>query len=185
MEAVNKGDLNAFEQLVRRHQSWVWKIAYRFLGNSDEASDITQDAFLRLLDASRHYRVTAKFRTYFYRIITRLCIDHARKNRAVPIDSLPDIPAPGPSQIDRLEHQELESGIQKALDALPPEYRMVIILRYFEGLSGVEIANAVKKTPKGVERLLARARKNLELSLYPYSQKITDDYEGESDDSPV
>jgi len=79
MQATGKGDLEAFEEIVQRHHSWAWRITYRFLGDEPEAADIVQEAFLRLLDASRRYRPTAKFRTYFYRIITRLCLDRSKK----------------------------------------------------------------------------------------------------------
>lgn len=158
MQAVCHGDLGAFEQLVRRHQVWVWKIAYRFLNDKQEAEDTTQEAFLRLLDASRRYKATAKFRTYLYQIVFRLCLDRERKMKPQYLAELPDCPDAQPSADKKLEHQEVTAEIDAALRALPPDYRMVIILRYFEGLSGAEIADAIKKSPKAVERLLARAR---------------------------
>lgn len=168
LEAINSGDLGAFEQIVRRHQAWVWKIAYRFLGDKEEAADMAQEAFLRLLDASGRYKATAKFTTYFYQVISRLCLDRARKKRPVYLGEIPDCPDPRPGALEELERQEVSAGIDAALGALPPEYRMVIILRYFEGLSGNEIADALNKTPKATERLLARARQSLESLLRPY-----------------
>ena len=168
LEAVNRGDLGAFEQIVRRHQAWVWKIAYRFLGDKEEAADIAQEAFLRLLDASGRYKATARFTTYFYQVISRLCLDRARKKRPVYLEELPDCPDPRPGPLEEMERQEVSAGILAALGGLPPEYRIVIILRYFEGLSGQEIADVLKKTPKATERLLARARQSLEPLLRPY-----------------
>jgi len=168
LAAVNRGDLGAFEQIVRRHQAWVWRIAYRFLGDKEEAEDIAQEAFLRLLDASGRYKTTAKFTTYFYQVISRLCLDRARKKRPVYLEELPDCPDPRPGPLEEMERQEVSAGILAALGGLPPEYRIVIILRYFEGLSGQEIADVLKKTPKATERLLARARQSLEPLLRPY-----------------
>jgi len=171
MKVVGQGDLHAFDELVLRHQSAAWGVAYRFLGDADEAEDMVQEAFLRILDAADRYRPTASFRTYLYRVLTRLCIDHTRKKRPILTVQLPDTPAPGPTQARRIERAEMESAIRNALDALSPKYRMVIVLRYFEGLSGAEIADAMKITPKGVERLLARARQRLEPLLRPFREE--------------
>ncbi len=171
MLSVRDGDLQAFGQLVLRHQSAAWGVAYRFLADSGEAEDMVQEAFLRILDAADRYRPTASFRTYLYRVLTRLCIDHKRKRRPIPTDRLPDVPTPGHTQAGRIERAETESAIREALDSLPPKYRLVIILRYFEGLNGAEIAEAMKTTPKGVERLLARARQSLEPLLGSFREE--------------
>lgn len=171
MQAVSRGDLHAFDQIALRHQSAAWGVAYRFLGDADEAEDMVQEAFLRILDAAGRYKPTATFRTYLYRVLTRLCIDHTRKKRPISTDRLPDTPAPGPTQAQRMERVEAEAAIQEALDALPPKYRLVIVLRYFEGLSGAEIAEAMKTSPKGIERLLARARQSLEPLLRPFREE--------------
>jgi RNA polymerase sigma-70 factor (ECF subfamily) len=161
MQAVGEGDMHAFEQIVLRHQSAAWRVAWRYIGDADEAEDMVQEAFLRVLDAAERYRPTAAFRTYFYRILTRLCMDHARKKRPILTDSLPETLAPGPTQAEQVERQERELAVRQGLEALPPRYRLAIVMRYFEGLSGAEIAGALQTTPKAVERMLARARKKL------------------------
>ena len=171
MLSVRDGNLHAFDQLLLRHQSAAWGVAYRFLGDADEAEDMVQEAFLRILDAADRYRPTASFRTYFYRVLTRLCIDHTRKKRPIPTGELPEMRASGPTQVQHIGRIEAESAIREALDALPPKYRMVIVLRYFEGLSGAEIAEAMKTSAKGVERLLARARQSLEPLLGPFREE--------------
>jgi len=171
MQAVGGGDIEAFEQIVRRHQDWVWKIAYRFLNDKEEAKDITQEAFLRLLDASGRYKPAAKFTTYLYQIIFRLCLDHAKKKRPLYMAEIPESLDPNPGAAEQIEHQEVSERINRALRSLPPDYRMVIILKYFEGLSGKGIADAIDKSPKAVERLLDRARKQLEPLLRPYFQE--------------
>ncbi len=167
MLSAGKGDMGAFEHLVYRHQSAAWGFAWRFIGDADEAEDLVQEAFLHIFNAAERYKPVAAFRTYLYRVLMRLCIDHARKKSPVLMDSLPDVADPGPSQAEQVENKEREAAIQKALSALAPNYRMVIILRYFEGMSGAEVARVMNTTPKGVERLLARARANLEPLLRP------------------
>jgi len=79
MLATTRADLGAFGQIVERHQASAWRTAFRFLGNTADAEDIGQEAFLRILDAAPRYRATAKFRTFLYRIVTRLCIDFERR----------------------------------------------------------------------------------------------------------
>ena len=175
MLSVRDGDLYAFDQLVLRHQSAAWAVAYRYLGDADEAEDMVQEAFLRILDAADRYKPTAAFRTYLFSVLTRLCIDHTRKKRPLPTDKLPEVHDPGLTPAGHIEREEMKSATQRALDSLPPRYRMAIVLRYFEGLSGAEIAEAMKTSPKAVERLLARARKSLEPLLRSFREKNTEE----------
>ncbi len=162
MLGVRDGDMNAFAQLIRRHQTAVWRAAYRFLGDRTEAEDIAQEVFVRVLNASSRYKPTASFRTYLYCILNRLCLDHVRKMRPVLIDKLPQTVDPAPRPDEATSQEERDAEIQAAVNALPPNQRMAIVLRYFEGLGWAEIAEAVEVTPKAVERLLARGRKTLE-----------------------
>jgi len=158
MLAVRDGDLDAFEQLVLQHQAEAWRAAYRFTGDAAEAEDLAQEAFLRILDAASRYEPTAKFRTYLYRILTRLCLDYRRKKRPVLSDSLLFGADGKASPAESAEQRDRDGLIQAALDALPSDYRMAVVLRYFEGLSASEMAEAMGLTPKAVERVLARAR---------------------------
>jgi RNA polymerase sigma-70 factor (ECF subfamily) len=165
MLAVAEGDLDAFEQIVLRHRADAWRVAYRFTGDAAEAEDLAQEAFLRILDAAGRYKPTATFRTYLFRILNRLCIDHARRKRPTVTDSLPQRPDGAPSAIQRLSDGERDAAIRAALDKLPPAQRMAVVLRYFQGLSVAEIAEAMDTSVKAVEGLLARARERLESVL--------------------
>ena len=165
MLAVRDGDLAAFEQIVLRHQAEAWRAAYRFTGDAAEAEDLAQEAYLRILDAAGRYEPTAKFRTYLYRVLTRLCIDYRRKKRPILSDSLPRRADGEASPAEAAEQRDRDGLIQAALDALPADYRMAVVLRYFEGLSATEMAEAMGLTPKAVERVLARARHALEPRL--------------------
>jgi RNA polymerase sigma-70 factor (ECF subfamily) len=171
MAAVGQGDVAAFDTLVVRHQQWAWRAAYRFLGDRQAAEDIAQEAFLRVLDAARRGEVAANFRTYLYTIVTRLCLDYAEKKAPAYTDRLPPVPDHAPAGLERTLAGETEQAIRDALDALPPNYRMVVVLRYFEGLSAREAASALSTSPKGVERLLARAREALRVHLGRFLQE--------------
>jgi RNA polymerase sigma-70 factor, ECF subfamily len=161
LQAVGRGDLAAFSRIVERHQTWAWRVAWRFTGNEEDALDIVQEAFLRLLDASGRYRPTAKFRTYFYRIISRLCLDQAKKKHPLLFETAPDTPDPSPDIRDTMMRQENAIAIRAALEALPPNQRLAIVLRYYENLGYEEIASALETTTKAIERLLARGRERL------------------------
>jgi len=161
LQATGRGDLAAFSCIVERHQAWAWRIAYRFTGNEEDASDIVQEAFLRLLDASGRYRPTAKFRTYFYQIISRLCLDQAKRKQPLLLETVPDTPDPSPDITNTMMRQENAIAVRAALDTLPPNQRMAIVLRYYENLGYEQIASAMETTTKAVERLLARGRDGL------------------------
>jgi RNA polymerase sigma-70 factor (ECF subfamily) len=165
MLAVAKGDLEAFEQIVLRHQKNAWSAAYRFLGNHMEAEDVAQEAFLKILCAAPRYRPTASFRTYLYRVVTRQCLDRARKARPVVANDLPDSVTDSPSILNEMIGRDRAHAVRRALDSLPPRQRMAIVLRYYEGLAYREIASAMLLSQKAVERLLARARNTLETLL--------------------
>jgi len=162
MLATARGDLSAFGQLVSRHQTSAWNAAYRFLGNAADAEDVAQEAFLRILDSAHRYRPTAGFRTYLYRIVSRLCFDVARRRRVRQHQPLPDLAANGPSPEGVALLDERAAIVREALDGLPPAQKMAVILRYYEDLGYREMAAVLNATEKGAERLLARARANLE-----------------------
>jgi RNA polymerase sigma-70 factor (ECF subfamily) len=89
---AREGDLAAFEELVCRNQAKAWALAWRCLGDAAEVQDIVQDAFLKIYRAASRYRPTATFRTYLYRVVTRLCLDWEAKKRPDYTDTLPSLP---------------------------------------------------------------------------------------------
>ncbi len=165
MLRVAEGDLEAFSEIVRRHQRTAWRIALRFLGDPAEAEDIAQEAFLRILAAAPRYKPSATFSTYLYRVIARLCIDHIRKKRPLFTNTLPEAVDSSPDPAAALVQKDRDALVRQALDVLPSRQRMVVILKYYEGLRYGEIARAMGTTIKAVERLLGRARKRLQSSL--------------------
>jgi RNA polymerase sigma-70 factor (ECF subfamily) len=165
MQAVARGELAAFEQLVLRHQQPAWRTAYRMLGCRQTAEDVAQEAFLRVFQAADRYQPAASFRTYLYRIVVRLCLDCLRKRRAVTTDDLTQIVESHACPEQEAARGERARVVQSALNHLPAKQRLAIVLRYFEGLSGREIAAAMETSVKAVERLLARGRAALEKRL--------------------
>jgi RNA polymerase sigma-70 factor, ECF subfamily len=161
MLAAGRGDMQAFEQLILRHQSLAWNIAYRYVGNREDAEDLVQDAFLRLLAAAVRYRPTATFRTYFSCILCRLCLDHLQKKRPAPSEQLPEVEDPTPLADRMIVEEEQVFAVRRGLAVLPANQRLAMILRYYEDYSYKEIATALDITEKAVERLLARGRETL------------------------
>jgi RNA polymerase sigma-70 factor (ECF subfamily) len=165
MLSAGAGNLAAFDEIVCRHQGSAWNTAYRYLGDAADAEDIVQETFLRLLRSADQYRPTAAFRTYLYRIITRLCIDASRKKRPRPVADLAGVAGQVADPAADLEAAERTRAVRCALDSLPPNQRMATVLRYYEGLSHLEIGEAMDTTAKAVERMLTRARATLETLL--------------------
>jgi len=165
MQAVARADLSAFECLVLRHQESAWRTAYRMVGSRETAEDIAQEAFLRVFQAADRYRPTAAFRTYLYRIVVRLCLDHLRRRRPAPTGEPIRAPDVSPSPEEHAVRCESVRAVETALSRLPARQRMATVLRYYEGLGGQEIAEAMGTSVKAVERLLARARAGLETLL--------------------
>jgi RNA polymerase sigma-70 factor (ECF subfamily) len=165
MQAVQQGDLSAFEQIVLRHQALVWSTACRFLNDAAEAEDMAQEAFLRVLDAAPRYRPTAQFKTYLLQIVARLCLDRLRKKRPLCTDNLPERPDDGKTPDDALIEQERHQQVRRAMEQLPTQQRMALSLRYDNDLSYEEIADVLRISVKAVERSLARGRAALAVRL--------------------
>jgi RNA polymerase sigma-70 factor, ECF subfamily len=165
MQAVAGGDIEAFNELVHRYQGLAWKTAYRFLGDAMEAEDVAQEALLKILETASRYRPMATFRSYFYRVLTNLCIDSTRKKHPTPTSDIPEIADPSLSPTEALIEEERRARIRTALDTLPPNQRAAMILRHYEGLSYAEIARILGVSPKAVEGLISRAGTSLQSRL--------------------
>ena len=170
MERASRGDMDAFGTLVRRHQDRAWRIAYHYMGNHADAEEVAQEAFLKILDAAESYEPTAKFTTYLYRVIANLCLDRGRKKSPGLSDDLPPREG-GPRPEQEMADRERDRLVSAALDSLSDRQRLAVVLRYYEDLSYKEIAAAMDATPKAVERLLARGRRNLEEILGDFEEK--------------
>ena len=158
MAATARGDAAAFAELVRRHHPRAWRLACRFLGDPVEAEDIVQEAFLRILRAAGRYRPTAAFPTYLHTVVSRLCLDWARRRRPEYPGELPDRAAEGPDPAESLDRAERRAALRQALDALPPAQRLAILLQHDEGLDYASIAAIMGVSVRAVEGCIRRAR---------------------------
>lgn len=165
MRLAAAGNLGAFEHLMLRYERQAWNTAFRFLGDSIEAEDVVQEAFLRIYEAAKRYEPTATFRTYLSRIITRLCIDFVTKKRPTYSHLVPEVLDREPIPLEVITISDRRQEVRQALDRLVPTQRMAIVLKYFEGLDYREIADAMETTTKSVEHLLARGRDALQRTL--------------------
>jgi RNA polymerase sigma-70 factor (ECF subfamily) len=161
MSAAAGGDMDAFEELVRRHQHGAINVAWRLLSNEHQAQDAAQEAFVRLLESAPRYRPTARFRTYLYRIVTHICIDEYRKRRPDSAEDLSGHHSDDDSPSEAMMRSERVERIREAIAALPERQRAALVLQHYEGLSYGEIAEALQCSPRAVDSLLVRAREKL------------------------
>jgi len=168
MVRVAAGDLAAFEEVMHRNQAGAWALAWRCLGDAAEAQDIVQEAFLRIYRAASRYRPTARFHTYLYRVVTRLCLDWRAKKHPDYTGALSSVPdsSRGPEAL--ASQSELSDAVRKCLAALPMNQRLAITLRHYEGMSYDEIAEILNLSAKAVDSLLQRARAALRPRLVDF-----------------
>jgi RNA polymerase sigma-70 factor, ECF subfamily len=170
MVRTTTGDLAAFEELVMRNQSAAWALAFHYLSDSAEAEDIVQEAFLKLLKSAHRYKPTAMFRTYFSRIVARLCLDFRSKKRPVYCKILPEKTDTENSPDILLYKKETASELKRVFADLAPTQRMAFLLRHQEGFTYSEIAEAMNLSPKAVDSLLQRGRQALRAHLQSRSK---------------
>jgi RNA polymerase sigma-70 factor (ECF subfamily) len=156
------GDIAAFEALVERHRAVVYRVAARTVG-TDDAEDVSQDAFLRAYHRLASFRGEAPFRAWLLRVTHNAALNHQARRTPEPIDplGLESSPEGERTPAERLEGRERRERLESKIRLLSPAHRMVLILRDIEGLSYEEIAE-VSETPLGsVKARLHRARGEL------------------------
>ena len=177
MVRIAKGDDDAFEILVNRHQTSVLNLIYRFIGDRTQAKDLAQEVFLRVWQTAKSYEPKAKFTTWTYRIATNLCFNElkaARRRRWFPFyrseedneNAVEDTYSDGsPTAEDLLLAKERSRQISDALQDLPANQRMALILKRYDDLPYEEIARVMGCSVSAIESLLVRAKKNLQEKL--------------------
>ncbi len=159
------GDEAAFTRLVELHQTAIYNLCYRILGNPAEAEDAAQETFLRAYAQLNRFDATRSFKTWLFSIANHYCIDHLRKRRLTWLSldqpALAPHPAlreqkPGPEEASM--RREQKAVVEALLAKLAPEDRSVVALRYWYDLSYEEIAEATGATVSAVKSRLHRAR---------------------------
>jgi len=172
IEACQRGDEEAFRVLFDTHKDRVYSIALRYAGDSATAMDIAQDTFLKLLSTIQQFRGEASFESWLYRMVVNSCLDYHRKRRRfLPLledsfeEALDVFRAPSESALQDLLREEQEERVQQVVAQLPEEQRIVVVLRYTDGLSYEEIADLLGCRRGTVASRLNRAHKALERRL--------------------
>lgn len=176
IKQVLKGDQNAFGEIVELYKDKVFQLCFRMVGNSHEAEDLAQEAFVRAYTHINSFNQNLKFSTWLYRIATNLCIDRLRKKKP---DFFLDAEIPGNegltmySQIpsknvlpeDQVVSLEIQQQIQDEISKLPEKYRSVIVLKYIEELSLNEISTILELPLGTVKTRIHRGREALRHQL--------------------
>ena len=173
IKKAKKGDSAAFSALMEQHFAMIYNLALRMSGNPDDASDLTQEAMIKLFKNIGAFEGKSKFSTWVYRVAANTCLDELRKikrKKTVSLDAeyetedgsvgyeaedtapTPDVSA---------ERSELKNIVAKAVSRLGEEYRTAVILRDINGLSYTEIAEVIGCSVGTVKSRISRGRANL------------------------
>jgi RNA polymerase sigma-70 factor (ECF subfamily) len=145
VKAAQKGDMAAFEELVARHRDKIYARAFSMLRNEDDATDLSQEAWVKGWQRLHQFQGDSSFATWMTRIVINLCLDQLRKNKRIKSESIDEMneetggverqmPVITPNPTEGLERVELRQRIDKALGQLSYEHRTVLILHEFEEL---------------------------------------------------
>ena len=168
VNAALEGNQDAFADIVTAYQDSVYNLCYRMLGERTEAEDAAQEAFLRAYLNLTRYDAARSFKTWLLSIASNYCIDRLRRRRLqwMSLDDEPvadrlalhsDDPEPEPATLSK----EQSIAIQALLNELSPDYRAVVVLRYWYDYSYAEIADIMDTTESAVKSRLFRARQAL------------------------
>ncbi|WP_407271797.1 RNA polymerase sigma factor SigW [Radiobacillus sp. PE A8.2] len=176
IKQVKRGDHAAFEDVVDFYQNKVFQVSFRIIGNTHEAEDIAQEAFIRAFVNIQSYDESRKFSTWLYRITTNLTIDRIRKKKpdyfldaevqgTDGLDMYSQLPADQALPEEEVESLEIQTYIQKEIMELPAKYRSVIALRFVEELSLNEISEILDIPVGTVKTRIHRGREALRKRL--------------------
>jgi RNA polymerase sigma-70 factor (ECF subfamily) len=173
-----RGETKHFEILVRRYMEKAFHIAFNFTRNTDEAKDLSQDAFLRAFTRIHQFDGRSSFYTWFYRLIVNICLDAARRKNRVGWESLEAAREDGPERPELTDHSMLPEDVTMAREAkrradrtlatMPNKLRTAFVLRNHQGLSIADIAKVMKTTEATVRVYLHRAVSALRQSLLEF-----------------
>ena len=175
VEALQSGDNSALDQLMDRHQEALFRFIRGYVQNEADATELTQEAFVRAYFNISRFKPTAKFATWVYRIALNLCRDHAKSSRtrnAARTESLSaeddsegtaqrGLPAPSETPAESAITREKMAALDAAIAQLPHDLRAALVMTVLEQRSQQECAELLDTTPKTIETRVYRARKLL------------------------
>jgi RNA polymerase sigma-70 factor, ECF subfamily len=161
-----------FDRVYREYVDLIYRFAHRLCGETEAAKDIVQETFLNAYKGLKDFRGEAQLSTWLYAIASHACIRMRRKRKGEPDRELSleefiptsdgefklQIPIDGLSPEEALQNKELRRILNQAIETLPPQYRMVLVLRDMEGLSAKEVGSIMRLNERAVKSRLHRAR---------------------------
>jgi RNA polymerase sigma-70 factor (ECF subfamily) len=182
IERYLRGDVDAFNDLMRLHEDRVFSICLRMLRDREAALDATQETFITVFRKVDRFAGHSAFSTWLYRVAVNTCYDQARRRRRTEAEPLPEEGGPPDHRtVSALEAAELRPDLEAALAALPAEFRAVVVLCDAEGLAlqtvseilGIPVGTVKSRVFRG-RRLLAEALGNLR----PTTNPLKDEHHG-------
>ena len=179
MSAIALGDERALQTLIERHQKAVYGTILKMISDASEAEDLSQRVFIRIYQSANRYRPEAQFSTWLMTITRNLVLNEYRRRQRKPWDSLFSSHEEEPREFldphqrppdQQLQSTELGEAIQNALQELPENQRLAIILSRYQEMSYEEISKTLKISLASTKSLLFRARETLKISLEKYLQ---------------
>ena len=163
IEKILKGQGELYEEIIKRYKNGVYSLCMRMIRNNEDAKDLAQDAFIKAYQNLDKYNSEYKFSTWIFKVASNLCVDHLRKlkTQTLPYDDKLSMPHDTASAEDIYIHKSNKRQIEKAIQDLPEEYRVLVILYHKEGLSYEEMSDMLKLPMSKVKNRLHRARNRL------------------------
>ena len=161
------GQAGAFDLVVERHRRSVYQLCYRFVGNHEDASDLSQDVFLRAYRGLKSFRGSASLATWLYRIGVNVCLNRVsvKKPAMEDLDARQHVDTRRESQVDRVLREERGAYVRAAIAQLPPKQRATLVLRIYQELSHEEIAQVLGSSVGAVKANFFHALGNLKKIL--------------------
>lgn len=163
VQRISQGDSIAFDLLVSRYSERVYRVALRMLGNPEDAEDVQQEAFVRAYRSMHSFRGDSSFVTWMYSITARLCLTHRKRNAARKSQEISDefltFADPDGDPEKCLQAAEHARQVQSVLSKLNPSDRLLIVLKYVEGLTHEEIAPILRCSVVSSRSRLLRAKR--------------------------
>lgn len=180
IKRAQKGDIDAFEELIAKHEKRIYNIALRTMKNPEDAKDMAQETILKIYRAIAGFKGDCTFAVWIYRITVNTCLDELRRKKkrfASSLDELADetglqFEDESETPEDRLSRKELGSKIAAAIASLDDDYRVAVTLRDVQGLSYQEIAEITGATLGTVKSRINRARAQLQKKLQSYVEQF-------------
>lgn len=162
---LRAGDASAFEVVVRTYERNLYRLAYRFTRNVEDAKDVAQEAFLRAYRALSRFDGRSSLYTWLYRITLNLCLNHRRGRGPEETVEAGGLADPTPGALEALAEAERQAAVAAAIASLPPQQRATVILRVQEGLPHKAIAEILECSEGTVKANFFHAVRNLRTRL--------------------